>query len=236
MFSAARKSLRLWQSMTFFIGWELSGHFTYRYPSDSCPQTLEITLGRITASSFLESSISLMSVAFEGCNFVATFHYNFSYGCILYIDALINAPVYSLFWPELADPRSKGLWEYRERLSLGEGLLCAFPHFKLHWSITVISLASVVPANQFRLKRIYCFFSLRRRKLSTCFRSLWSILYHCGILDGWLWLVILLNTRSLIGYLWSVILYALKVWHLGAIADAYFEEHLLGVFFQLCFQ
>lgn len=64
MFSAARKSLKLWQSMTFFISWDLSGHFTHRYPSDSYPQTLEIRLHRITASSFLERFDRLHVISF----------------------------------------------------------------------------------------------------------------------------------------------------------------------------
>ena len=62
--------------MTFSISLNLSGHFAYRYPSDSFTQTLEIRLQWITASSFLESSIGLMSIAFESCNFVASFHCN----------------------------------------------------------------------------------------------------------------------------------------------------------------
>lgn len=45
----------------------------------------------IIASSFLENSISFMSLVFDGCYFVATFHCNFSYGYLLYVVTLINA-------------------------------------------------------------------------------------------------------------------------------------------------
>ena len=73
-------------------------------------------------------------------------------------------------------------------------------------------------ANQFHLKMIFCF-SLRRRKPSISFKSFWSILSYIEISDDSRWLVILLNTRSLIGYSWSVILYAMQVSHIDAIAD-----------------
>ena len=109
IFSAARKSLTLWQSMTFSITWNLSGHFTHRYPSDSYPQTLEITLHWITAACFLENLIGLVSIDFEGFDFMATFHCNLFYWCLRYIVILINAPVHTLFWPALADPRLKRL-------------------------------------------------------------------------------------------------------------------------------
>lgn len=76
IFSAARKSLTLWKSMTFSITWNLSGYFTHRYPRDSYPQTLEITLHWITAACFLENLIGLVSIDFEGFDFMATFHCN----------------------------------------------------------------------------------------------------------------------------------------------------------------
>ena len=76
--------------MTFSISLNLSGHFAYRYPSDSFTQTLEIRLHWITASSFLESSIGFMSLAFESCNFVVSFHCNFSYGYLLWITACFS--------------------------------------------------------------------------------------------------------------------------------------------------
>ena len=66
--------------------------------------------------------------------------------------------------------------------------MCAFLRFKLHWSSTVTSPASVVPADQFRLQSIFSLCSLRRRK-----PSIWAIVFCCGILGGGLWLVILLN-------------------------------------------
>ena len=121
-------------------------------------------------------------------------------------------------WPPYREWKVFRLWEYHERLSLGEGLMCAFLHFKLQWSSMVISLVCVVRANQFHLKMIFCF-SLRRRKPSISFRSLWSILSYFGISDDSRWLVILLNTHSFIGYSWSVILYAMQVSHFDALAD-----------------
>ena len=74
IFRTAHKPLTLWQSMSLFIGWDLSGHLTRRCSSNSYRQTFQITSHRITASaSFLEHLIRFMSVAFGGCNFVATF-------------------------------------------------------------------------------------------------------------------------------------------------------------------
>lgn len=65
------------------------------------------------------------------------------------------------------------------------------------------SFASCLLIVPFSLQSIFSFLSLRRRKPSIAFGSLWSILFYCGRLgDGW-WLVILLNTRSLISYSWS---------------------------------
>ena len=107
IFRTAHKPLTLWQSMSLFIGWDLSGHFTRRCSSNSYRQTFDITSHRITAfASFLDHLISFMSVAFGGCNFVATFLCNFAYGCLLYVDTLTRAREYSLFWPALADLRS----------------------------------------------------------------------------------------------------------------------------------
>ena len=60
------------QSMSPIIGCDLSGQLTYWYQTDSYRQTIEIAWHQISASSFLENSTSFMSVAFEGCNFVAT--------------------------------------------------------------------------------------------------------------------------------------------------------------------
>ena len=188
IFSAARKSLTIWQSTTFSISWNLSGHFTHRYPSDSYPQTLEITLHWITASSFLENVIGLVSIGFKGFDFVATFHCNLFYWCLRDIVILINAPVHSQFLPAVADLRSKRLWEYQRGLSLGELSMCAFLRFKLHWSSTVISQASVVPADQFRFQSTFRPCSLRRRKPSN-----WVIVFWSGIPGGGRWLVILLN-------------------------------------------
>ena len=79
------------QSMSRIIGWDLSCQLTHRHPTDSPPQAVEIASHSIIASSFLENSISFMSVAFDGCYFVATFHCNFSYGYLLYVVTLINA-------------------------------------------------------------------------------------------------------------------------------------------------
>ena len=188
IFSAARKSLTLWQSMTFSISSNLSDHFTHRYPSDSYPQTLEITLHWITASSFLENLIGLILKAFKGFHFVATFHCDLFYWCLRDIVILINAPVHSLFWPAVADLRSKRLWKYQRDFSLGELSMCAFLRSKLHWSSTVISPASVVSADLLRLQSTFRLCSLRRRKPSN-----WAIVFCCGMLGGGRWLVIFFN-------------------------------------------
>ena len=65
------------------------------------------------------------------------------------------------------------------------------------------SFVSCLLIIQFCLQSIYSFFFLRRRKPSIAFGSLWSFLFYCGRLGDGRWLVILLNTRSLISYSWS---------------------------------
>ena len=121
---------------------------------------------------FHESLTDLVSIYFEGFDFVATFHCDSFYWCLRDIVILINALVHSLFWSGLADLRSKRQWEYQRGLSLGEWSMCPFLHFKQHWSSAVISPASVVSADLFRLQSSfsYCFF--RRRK-----PSIWAIVF-----------------------------------------------------------
>ena len=136
---------------------------------------------------FLESLTELVTIYFEGFDFVATFHCDSFYWCLLDIVILINALVHSLFWPALADLRSKRQWEYQRGLCLGEWSMCVFLHFKQHWSSTVITPESDVPADQFRLQRIFSFCS------SSQHTSVWAIVFLCGILGSGRWLVILLN-------------------------------------------
>ena len=134
---------------------------------------------------FLESLTDLVSIYFEGFDFVATFHCDSFYWGLRDIVILINALVHSLFWPGLADLRSKRQWEYQRGLSLGEWSMCPFLHFKQHWSSAVISPASVVSADLFRLQSSFSYFYFSPQK--TLYLS------HCFLLCNTRW-------RTLIGH------------------------------------